>query len=238
MGLYEDLMQSVYNKALNTPVEDIRIGTTWTGVLSSKLGLSLTFSSFYDNIEEAGTLKEKPASHLLEYLKSFNFLKLSAGLATLNSLIEPPKELEKFNILDFLKEKGIGKKIVLIGHFCGLEDIRASAKELIILERNPKEGDLPDTASEYIIPQADIVAITGSSFANKSVERLLQLSKGLTIVFGPSTPLSAILFDYGVDIIGGSIAKDTKFILDSISQGAHLDNFKRKLDYVVMRKNK
>lgn len=238
MGLYEDLMQSVYNKAMNTPVEDIRIGTIWTGVLSSRLGLSLTYFSFYDDIEDAGFLKEKPASYLLEYLKSFNFLKLSAGVATLNSLIEPPRELERFNILDFLKEKGIGKKIVLIGHFCGIEGIRASAKELIILERNPKEGDLPDIASEYIIPEADIVAITGSSFANKSVERLLQLSKGLTIVFGPSAPLTEILFDYGVDIIGGSLARDTKFILDSISQGAHLDNFKRKLDYVVMRKNK
>lgn len=236
MGLYEDLIQQVYQKASREIAKDVRVGNTWTAVKTSKSGLSLTYSSPFEDIEEAGTLTDRPASELLEFLRTFNFLKVGVGLATLNSLLDTPSEHEIFNILDYLKEAGAGKRIVFVGHFCGLEEIRSSASELLILERNPQMGDFPDTASEYIIPQADIVAITGSSITNKSIERLLQLSKGLTIVFGPSTPLTSILFDYGAHIIGGSIIENEDFVLKAVSEGAHLSNFKKHLKYVVMRK--
>lgn len=236
MGIYEDLVRLVGYKAGKTEVRDVRVGTTWTAVRTDRTGLSLTYTLPRDEIENSGELIGKSASHLLEFAKTFNFLKLTVGLATINSLITPPENLEKINILEFIKENATGKKVVFVGHFCGVEEIKPVAKELIVLERNPQEGDLPDTASEYVIPEADIVAITGSTFANKTIERLLQLSKGLTIVFGPSTPLSDILFDYGADIIGGSIIKNEKYIIEAVSQGAHLNNFKKHLEYVVMRK--
>ncbi len=123
-----------------------------------------------------------------------------------------------------------------MGHFCGLDNIRNVAKELVILERNPKEGDLIDTACEYVMGDADIVAITGSAFANKSVERLLQLSNGYTVVFGPSAPLSPILFDYKVDLIGGSLILDKEKVIQVVSQGGKLSNFKKYLKYITIRR--
>lgn len=236
MGLYEDLIESVREKALNTFVEDIRVGTTWTAVKTEKVGLSLTYTSLHDRIEDSGNLTGKPASKILDFLKGFSFLELSVGTAALNSLIEAPEHYERFNMFDFIKEECRGKKTVFIGHFHGVEKLVEIAKELKVLERNPKEGDIPDTAAEYVVPDAEVVAITGSAFANKSIEKLLQLSKGLTIVFGPSTPLSPILFEYGADIIGGAIVKDEEAIIKAVSEGGHLVDFKKHLEYVVLRK--
>ncbi|MGB9695326.1 MAG: Rossmann-like domain-containing protein [Caldisericaceae bacterium] len=234
-NLYEDLIASVKLDKTSV-VRDVRAGITWTGVSASRVGLSLTYSSILDNIEEGGSLKGKPVYELLEYLKTFNLVKLSIGLAALNSVIEPSDELETFNVINYIEEKSIGKKVVFVGHFCGLEKVRQNSRELTILERNPKEGDVIDTAAYYLIPEADIVAITGSTFANKSIENILSLCKGQTIVFGPSTPLSTVLFDYGVDIIGGSIVVDEEKVLSAISEGGHLSNFKKYLKYVVMRR--
>jgi hypothetical protein len=199
--------------------------------------VSLTYTSPYDEVEDSGNLIGKKSYELLGFLSTFNFLKLSIGLATLNSLMETPQNFETFNILDYLEEIGKGKKIVFVGHFCGLDKIRNVAKELIILERNPQQGDLIDTASEYVIPDADILAITGSAFANKSIERLLQLSRGYTVVFGPSAPLSPVLFDYKVDLIGGSLVLNEEKVFQAVSQGGKLNSFKKYLKYIAIRRS-
>ncbi len=234
-GLYEDLVESIKEKQ-SLSIKDVRVGVTWTGVLTERVGLSLTYSSILDGIEEGGTLKGKLSKEVLEYLKTFNFLKLAIGLATLNSLIDIPKEFETFNMLDYIEEIAKDKRVVFVGHFRGLDKIKKTAKELIILERNPKEGDLIDTAADYVIPEADVVAITGSTFANKSIEHILKLSKGYTIVLGPSTPISPVLFDYGVDLIGGCIVLDQNKVLDAISEGGQLFNLKKYLKFIIIRR--
>jgi uncharacterized protein (DUF4213/DUF364 family) len=236
IGLYEDLIESVKEKQ-NAKIHAVRVGVTWTGVLTEKVGLSLTYSSVSDKIEDGGTLKGKTSLEVLEYLKTFNFLKLAVGLATLNSLIDIPKEFETLNILDHIEEIARDKRVVFVGHFCGLDKIKRNAKELIILERNPQEGDLIDTAADYVIPEADVVAITGSTIANKSIEHILKLSKGYTIVFGPSTPMSPVLFDYGVDLIGGSVVLDNNKVMNAISEGGDLSNFKKYLKYIAIKRN-
>ena len=47
-----------------------------------------------------------------------------------------------------------------------------------------------DVRGTGVIPKADVTVITSSSVINKSIERLLELSQGLTILIGPSTPMS------------------------------------------------
>ena len=238
MGLYEDLIESVKSRK-DEIIRDVRVGLGWTAVLTSNIGLSLTYSSPEDELEEGGSLKGKNAYKVLTYLKTFNLLKLSIGLATLNSLIDVPKDFETFNILDYMEETSKEKKVVFVGHFPGLDKIRSVAKELVILERNPKEGDLIDSACEYVMGDADIVAITGSAFANKTIERLLKLSRGYTILLGPSTPLSPVLFDYGVDLIGGSLILDKDKVLEAVSQGVKhgIVRNKKYLKPVALKRN-
>jgi len=141
------------------------------------------------------------------------------------------------NVLDFIIEKGRGKKIAMVGHFPRTDEIRESAQDLWIIEKMPKLGDFPDTAAEHLIPLADIVAITGATLINKSLQRLLELSRGYTIVFGPSVPMSPVLFNWGVDMIGGSKVVDTENALLKISQGINnVPQLKKELQFLTMTK--
>jgi hypothetical protein len=100
-----------------------------------------------------------------------------------------------------------------------------------------KKGDLPDTASEHIIPKADIVVITSTAIINKSIERLLELSQGFTIIMGPSTPMSDVLFDYGVDMIAGIDVVDEQMMMAKIAQGVgKVKQFKDSIEFLVMER--
>lgn len=238
MDIYEDLISTVKDD-FETNISNLSVGIRWVAVMTKKIGISITYDNgkHITGIEDAGYFKGKKAFELLEYLKTFDTLKIGIGLATLNSLIKTPEKYEQFNVFDYLLEKSKDKKILFIGHFEDIEKLKGVAKEIVIIERKPKEEDYLDTFQEYLIPYSDIVAITGSTFANKSIKRILELSKDkYTIVFGPSTPLSEVLFDYGVDMIGGMVSKDDNKVFDIISQGGSIRNFKNYVDFITLKR--
>ena len=77
-----------------------------------------------------------------------------------------------------------------------------------VSERFPEPGDYPDTACEYLLPDADYVFISSSSFVNKTTPRLLDLAIGggaHTVLVGPSTPMHPLLLDLGVDTVTGYV---------------------------------
>ena len=72
------------------------------------------------------------------------------------------------------------------------------------------------------MPEADVVAITGSSLINHTFKRIMVNCRpsSFKIMLGPSTPLSPVLFDYGLDAIGGALVEDTKNVLAKVEEGA------------------
>jgi uncharacterized protein (DUF4213/DUF364 family) len=63
--------------------------------------------------------------------------------------------------------------------------------------------------------------LTATSFINHTLEGLLTLcQKAFIILIGPTSPLSPILFDYGIDAICGSKVIDPDKVIRSISEGA------------------
>lgn len=91
-----------------------------------------------------------------------------------------------------------------------------------MLEMQPQAGDLPASVAPEILPQADIVAITATTLINGTFAGLMALRNpaALTMVLGPSTPLSPILFDYGVDVLSGALVENIDATLQAVSQGA------------------
>jgi uncharacterized protein (DUF4213/DUF364 family) len=82
----------------------------------------------------------------------------------------------------------------------------------IIAGEIPVEGDYPAAAAEYLLPESDFVYIGSSCFVEKTLPRLLELSKNakkITIV-GPSATLAPVLFEYGVDDLSGYVVKDSE----------------------------
>ncbi|MBA7660778.1 hypothetical protein ES703_68784 [subsurface metagenome] len=143
-------------------------------------------------------------------------------MRTINSLIDIDEaKCVTQNAVDILAEKGRDKNIVIVGHFPWIPKLRKLAKKLWVLEQRPQAGDLPAQAAEEILPQADVVALTGTSLINHTAEKLLELSKGSFVAMvGPTSPLSPVLFDWGIDVISGTKVIEPEKAICSISEGA------------------
>jgi len=114
-----------------------------------------------------------------------------------------------------------GKNVAIVGHFPFLSMLRESVKNLWVIEKRPLEGDLSEEAAGEILPQCDVVGITGTTFINHTLEGLLaQCEESFVALIGPTTPLSPVLFDYGIDVISGSKVMDPEEVILFISQGA------------------
>jgi len=112
--------------------------------------------------------------------------------------------MDNGDIFSTLLPEVSGKKVALIGHFRGVDQLYRGRCELTIFEREPREGDLPDAAEEYLLPEMELVIITGMTLTNKTLPRILQLTqKAKVILTGPSAALTPLFFDFGVDIVSG-----------------------------------
>jgi uncharacterized protein (DUF4213/DUF364 family) len=73
-----------------------------------------------------------------------------------------------------------------------------------------------------LIPQADVVALTGTALINHTLEPLLALCRpdALVVVLGPSTPLSPVIFSRGASVLSGTRVVDEAAVQRTVSQGA------------------
>lgn len=204
----------------NITVEHVHQGPVWTLVQTKdssgkkKCGIAVTINETCSSLPAYSNFVGKPLKEIAALCKDWNFLTASVGTAALNSWLNTRHFNGAItgNTFDDYAKYAEGKKVAIIGHFRMLEKSLLDISQVSILERLPEPGDYPDSACEYILPKQDLVFITGSAFTNKTLPRLLELSKNArTVIVGPSTPMSDILFDYHVDEISGLITGDIPF---------------------------
>jgi len=228
---------------LDTEARDIRQGVFHTGVLTGNCGLAATLprdalKQKPPMVKEAGFLLDKPVSELVRMAGSEGQLEAAVGMATVNSLVEVDEDAcVELNAADLILKKGAGKKIAIVGHFPFIPRIGKAAKHLWVIEKNPQAGDFTDTEADHLIPMADVVAITGSAFTNHTIERLLACCRpgAYVVVLGDTTPLSPVLFDYGVDAVCGTQVVDADLALRCVSQGANFRQIKGTKRLTMMR---
>lgn len=230
MSLLSDLLSSLKE---DRPVEEAWACVFWTAVVAGRCGLASTTppSSPHGGapIRDVGHLARRSARTLAEWLTSSNTLEASIGLAALNALVSPPQEhLSEGDIVEILLREARGKRLAVVGHFPFLGKLSQEAKELQVLELAPAPGELPAEEAAKVLPQAEVVAITGSALINHTLEGLLKLcpQASFRAVVGPSTPLSPVLFDYGVDVLAGVEVVDIPEVLRYIREGANFRQVK------------
>ncbi|SPD71872.1 conserved hypothetical protein [uncultured Desulfobacterium sp.] len=213
----------------NAPVRDIRQGFFHTGVLTRYCGLASTLPKDALRqegplVRDPGHLLEKTSEDLVRMVFSDSILEAAIGMAAINSLLELDQDrCVELNAAELILEKGEGKNISVIGHFPFLPRVRQRAKNLWVIEKNPMEGDYPESDYERFIPQSDVVAITGTSLTNHTLEKLLGLShpKAYIVLLGDTAPLSPVLFSYGINAVSGTRVVDHNMALWCVSQGAN-----------------
>ena len=239
MKILNDVIDSLVER--DAKVSEVHVCAHWTAVLSKNCGLASTFKEEghpHKGVRDVGDLTEKNAFELALYSRSENLLEASIGMATINSLIDiDESRCVEANAYEILLEKGRGNNVAIVGHFPFLPKVREHAEELWVIEKNPWEGDLPEAEAKNLIPRADVVGITGSAFTNHSIGPLLELCepRAYVVVLGGSTPLSPVLFDYGVDAISGTKVINNKIALQCVSQGANFRQIKGTKRLTMMR---
>lgn len=224
MKLLEDIIASLPE---GHALQEAYIGAFDTVVRSVRWGLSATFRDPCAGdapawVRGAGELVGRPALEIARLALSDRLLEASLGMAAINSLLEPfAPEPGELNAAKLIAERGRGKDVAVIGEFPFLEKIRPELKSLRTVSRPPWEGEAGLREAERILPGAEVVAITGSSFINHTAERLLELCpRAYTVVLGPTTPLTPVLFRYGVDAICAAVIADPDRLLPGVWQGA------------------
>ncbi len=193
---------------LDACIDYIHVGPMWTIVTAGKYaGIAVTVNEQNKQIPDMNHLLHMPLKEAAAFCKSWDFIKASFGTAALNAYVNSPENTaarickNDTNGFDDYRKLAAGKKVGIVGHFINLERFLLDS-DVYVLERRPEPGDYPDPACEYILPEMDYTFITGSAFINKTLPRLIHLSK-YPIIIGPSFPMSSLLFQYGVQELNG-----------------------------------
>jgi uncharacterized protein (DUF4213/DUF364 family) len=228
-NLYKDLIAGIPE---DVGVKDVCIGSHWVLVeAESGCGMSLTVSGGYGSYGLGANALYMSLRDLACQTTSWNFMEASVGVAALNAWYSTPEhasaagmkmEQAKSNDgFDLYRSMCTGRKVTVVGHFPLIERL-ADECELTVLEREPRDADLPDPACEFVIPHQDAVFMTGITLTNKTMPRLLQLagtSHASTILVGPSVVPAPVLYEYGVDCMAGSVIDDPERAKASIMHG-------------------
>ena len=164
-----------------------------------------------------------PLKELAVAAKSWNLTEAGCGMAAVNAFYNTPERLEALGAYEPFEcycTDGVdlrGKHIAVVGHLNMPESVYRQAASVRILERNPRPGDYPDSACDWLIPQCDVVIMTASTLVNKTLPHLLSLcGDAYTILAGPSCPMCPELLNFGIHRIAGLVITDTEGMKEKI----------------------
>ncbi|MBV9552310.1 MAG: DUF364 domain-containing protein [Alphaproteobacteria bacterium] len=203
-----------------------------------------------------GKMRGKPARDALKEAFSDHGIRRGIGIATLNALAElcwerrPNPAVELLHGIDAFEANAFRADdlTVVVGAFVPfLKELKRRKQPFLVLEKDPdtlKAEELPfyrpaETARE-IVPQADVLLVTGTTLINDTLEDLLSWARpeARVTVVGPTVGLLADAFlARGADILGGVRITDADAFLELLAEGGSgYHFFGRVADKVVLRR--
>lgn len=179
------------------PVVTGALANRWAAVRTDlgDVGVAMAYPSGPRSPSEAWQVTGRPLREVAALATSWDLRLASVGVAALNAWYAAPDRLAARPGITWGPETGFFRRLaaevgvrrtVVVGHF---PDVESLTGDVTVLERTPRGDDLPDSAAEYVLPDAELVAITGSTVVNKTLPRLLELAKDADVhLLGPSAP--------------------------------------------------
>ena len=255
----------VINQFGITPKE-IRIGVFYTGVVLSSGHAGMSYTPVQEipeavccprshaKMPAAGELLNKQITELIDYALDDNVLKAAVGMATLNALSAVLLEDDACrykpsaygNALELVDITG-NDTVAMVGAFTPfIKKISEITEKLFVIEKNPRVVGKDDTFKiesadrlEKIIPQANILIITGVTLINHTLGPILDLAKKANeiVVVGPTASIyPEPLFKRGVTVMGGVRITDATRMVHLIGEaGSGYDFFDNCADKIIMR---
>jgi len=203
------------------------LGRRWTASVveiqgERRCGLAASWRLPEEEGQEVAEVDGRTIHSLAADLRRARGLRASLAVATINAALPRiPGRWREEKVEQTIRRRGAGRSVVMVGHFPFVDELRPQVGSLAVLEERPRPGDLPAGAAADVLPEAEVVVITGMAFVNQTLEGLLRLCspRAHVILAGPSTPLSPVVFDYGVHELCGAIVRDVEAVLRAVAEG-------------------
>ncbi|NIS71644.1 MAG: Fis family transcriptional regulator [Proteobacteria bacterium] len=253
------LIQAQMDSRLNSlAIEAVRVGIFFTGVKLSSGHAGVAFTPAGEipeavccpksaaRMPDAGKLTGKTVDEVLAYALSPNVLKSAIGVAMVNALshhlFEEGTE-QDYEVhfgpdgLDFL-DVTPDDRISLVGAFTPyIRRFKNQGIQFFIIEKTsdalkPDEMKYyrPSSEAAKILPESDVVIITGAAIVNHTLDGLLKQtrSNARVAVIGPtSSMVPDVYFRGGVDLMAGIRVTNPDLMLRILEEGGsgyHLFN--------------
>lgn len=218
---YYEILQAGLPEDLT--VQRLAHGVSWTAAVLSdgRTGVAMhTSGETVPRIFES--MIGLPLSTIGQALLSWNMEEASEALAAVNAFyntaecgfLQPEgKTLDGIELAD----RTVGMIGHMIGHSNMTQEDFVRSRKLYIMDREEKAGALPDSACEYYLPLCDLVIITGSAAINKTLPRLLELSRNAEVIMtGPSVTCCPALLQLGIRRLNGRVMTEKEAMLKAI----------------------
>lgn len=242
--VYELLLDHCSSEAV---VDNLMIGLVWTLCKTrdqAGIGLAMSPGHATRTLSWSGSLTGKPITDLAAWILDWNPYQASVAMAAINSCInsrplpesvtlQADPEHANLAVFDYFLPQLHHKKVVVIGRYPGIERYQ-DLMQLSVLEKQPAADDLPDSACEFLLPNADWVFLTASSIPNKTFPRLAELAcHAKTVLMGPTVPWLPQLHEFGVDYLAGVEITDPNALYHTAAQGGGVKIFSQGLRYRI-----
>lgn len=231
MILNDKLYKIFRNQAEKVNVDYLGLGLGYTVAVTSDGGIGIAYTYFEDKkscmmLNQAVDYEGRPASALLEKIKSDRPIERSMALALVNALnhqnaLKLPED-ENNDIMFGTFNVKKGTQVAMVGYFGPLIK-RFEQKEAIleILDQSRGLGRSEDFYKK-LKNWADVLFLTSTSILNNSTEEILaNVHAGArTIMLGPSTPMVKTAFEHlPVHMLAGTVPTEKDNILKAIRHG-------------------
>lgn len=236
-----NILEELIDLTPEIEIKQIYIGVYSIFVKSSKRsGISSTLHRYIEHRppKDIERLERLNLKALASYIKHDNLLEASLGMAAVNAGIPHREELfTEVNAFEIIKEKGAGKTISVIGDFPFVGKLKKNASKVNVFEKKSGPGFYREEDMPEILPQSDLVVISGTTIFNHTLEGILDncSSESFKLMLGPSTPLTTAMFDLGLDAVAGVVVEDEEKIIKYITRAAPFKFLKGKR-YITMLK--
>jgi hypothetical protein len=167
-----------------------------------------------------------------ENLKSASPFAVCLGAAALNAANAPdPAGLAGADAPAeaLIAELGHGRIVGLVGEFPFVSALKEQVGELHLFELGEVPGSVPRDRWEEVLSALDVLAVTGTAVLTRHMAYFLgRASRAVSVVLGPTTPMSRALFRFGADHLCGSVFTDPGQVLEGVQAG---------LSFRAMKKN-
>ncbi len=228
MKVLKKLVQKALEKSKDIVVEDFVVGLGLVGVKLSDGSGGVAYNLRSDLLGQCEEFSTKDGGYKLilepgmkaeEFINAFsnpNPIARALSLATMNALLNRGT-FKKGDLLEYLEIKP-GERVGMIGEIGPMiMSLMENGNEVLVFERNPKRGILPDWAIMSHLESCDVVIISASSIVNWTIEWILDyVSTSRVAIVGPSAPLVEDIFP--VKVIGGAVVLDPDRMIKELSR--------------------